>query len=134
MLRPPMPWARVPNVMVAVRRLEIADRLLDEFSQVGLDPAPAFSGAEAISSLDAGRFDAIVLDTALEDHDCVRRWMDRHRRGVMCVIHDFEAYRGARRIEDDPAAWSGADPDAFEVTGRLVQALARAQRGANRAE
>ena len=120
--------------MVAVRRVETADWLLEELSKVGLDTAPAFSGAEAIASLDAGPFDAIVLDTALEDHENVRRWMDRHRRGVMCVMHDFEASLGPPPGEDDPTSWSGDDSDASEVAGRLVHALARAQRPQSRAK
>jgi CheY-like chemotaxis protein len=114
-----VPTPREARILVVSPEVETSDRLQAAIAALGFEAVPAFSAGEAVGAVSAGAVDGIVLDLTLEEADALRRWLDRHYRGVVCLVQDLEAPDGHAVEEGEEVA----DADAVEVAARLLRGL-----------
>ena len=119
--------ARAHRVLVACSHIERSDDLLAELTDLGLDPTPAFTAAEAVGLLSTDAFDALLLDEGLgEGMAGLLWWVGQKFQGVVVMLPERGEEFGVLRKGLLQTAEIGA-------ASSLALALAATGRGAGRA-
>jgi len=114
-----------PRVLVVCSDISQSDRIVEELSEIGLEPSPAFSAGEAVGRLVRESFDAVVVDQRVEEGmPNLRRWLKAKYSGVVVLLPEGEPV-----VPGSAGAMSLGGSS--EVTRRLSIALTYHQDGPN---
>lgn len=93
--------ATLAGVVVASANAELRERLLQGLARMHWPAVEVTGGAEALSQLESGAFEAVVLDRWLPDLDVedLQRWLERTRPEVDVAIVEGEDGEGIRLVK-----------------------------------
>lgn len=89
------------GVVVASANAELRERLLQGLARMHWHAVEVAGGAEALSQLESGAYEAVVLDRWLPDLDVeeLKRWLERTRPEVDVAIVEGEEDGGIRLVK-----------------------------------
>ncbi len=113
------------RALVAVGDIHWSDRLFEELTAAGFEVQATFTAAEAVGKLLVNGTDAVVVDADLEEAELLRRWLKRRHKGVVCLVHEFDAVVGGVTVDRQGvvAQAEGAD-EAEDLVERLLSGVA----------
>lgn len=80
---------RALDVLLLLDDIPRSDRMMDEFSALGLEGVACFSIGEAVSVVVNESPDAVVIDAGIEDAENLDRWLRGRYSGMVCLLHEF---------------------------------------------
>jgi DNA-binding response OmpR family regulator len=113
------------RALLAVGDIHWNDRLFEELTAAGFEVQATFSASEAVGKLLVNGIDAVVVDADLEEADMLRRWLKRRHKGVVCLVHEFDAVVGEVGVDSEGVAAEAEGPDdAEDLVERLLSGVA----------